>query len=250
MTDSNESPTNSDTDQNQQDLIAEINKPVATKDLTRSAGRGAIWQVIGSLWQLVVQLGSSAVLARVLFPEDFGVMGMAVLAQGLIGRIGILGTGTGVIAKEDVTQEDLSTAFWISVAVQGFLFLVLFAGAPVIAMFFRPSEGVNPDEFLGNLTCVLRVTSCMFLFTAVGAVSSTLLAKRLRFVMSHSTGKIEIVGLTKNRVYFKYHRAADDVDSGRFLVLKRNPNACWLDDYDEIIRDYAVNLPYRSYGPD
>jgi len=76
------------------------------------------------------------------------------------------------------------------------------------------------------------------------------LAKRLRFVMSHSTGKIEIVGLTKERVYFKYHRAAEDADSGRFLVLKRNPNAYWLDDYDEVIRDYAVNLPYRSYGPD
>jgi len=76
------------------------------------------------------------------------------------------------------------------------------------------------------------------------------LAKRLRFVMSHSNGKIEIVGITKNRVYFKYHRAADDVDSGRFLVLKRNPNAYWLDDYDEIIRDYAVDLPYRSYGPE
>jgi len=76
------------------------------------------------------------------------------------------------------------------------------------------------------------------------------LAKRLRFVMSHSTGKIEIVGLTEKHVYFKYHRAAEDADSGRFLVLKRNPNAYWLDDYDEVIRDYAVNLPYRSYGPD
>jgi KamA family protein len=76
------------------------------------------------------------------------------------------------------------------------------------------------------------------------------LAKRLRFVMSHSTGKIEIVGITENRVYLKYHRAADDADSGRFFALKSNPNACWLDDYDEVIRDYAANLPYRSYGPE
>ncbi len=76
------------------------------------------------------------------------------------------------------------------------------------------------------------------------------LAKRLRFVMSHSAGKIEIAAITKNRVYFKFHRAANDADSGRFLVLKSNPNAYWLDDYDEVIRDYAVNLPYRSYGPD
>jgi KamA family protein len=76
------------------------------------------------------------------------------------------------------------------------------------------------------------------------------LAKRFRYVMSHSTGKIEIVGLTKKRVYFKYLRAADDADSGRFLMFKRNPQAYWFDDYDEVIRDYSINLPYRVYGPE
>jgi lysine 2,3-aminomutase len=76
------------------------------------------------------------------------------------------------------------------------------------------------------------------------------LAKRARFVMSHSTGKIEIIGKTEGRMYFRYHRAADHKDSGRFLVLKSNPKACWLDDYDEVIRDYAINLPYRSHGPE
>ncbi|UCE49226.1 MAG: hypothetical protein JSW47_03610, partial [Phycisphaerales bacterium] len=75
------------------------------------------------------------------------------------------------------------------------------------------------------------------------------LAKRVRFVMSHSTGKIEIVGLSNGLVYFKYHRAADDNDSGRFLVLQSNPGAYWLDDYAEMIEDYPVELPYRSYGP-
>jgi lysine 2,3-aminomutase len=75
------------------------------------------------------------------------------------------------------------------------------------------------------------------------------LAKRVRFVMSHSTGKIEIIGKMKNSVYFKYHRTAEDDDSGRFLVLDSNPNAYWLDDYTEMIQDYSVDLPYRSYGP-
>jgi len=76
------------------------------------------------------------------------------------------------------------------------------------------------------------------------------LAKRARFVMSHSSGKIEIAGKTEERVYFKYHRAASDEDSGRFMVFKNNPNAYWLDDYDEIVRDYSIDLPYRSYGPE
>ena len=76
------------------------------------------------------------------------------------------------------------------------------------------------------------------------------LAKRARFVMSHSTGKIEIVGKTDDFVYFKYHRAANDEDSGRFLIFKSNPQAYWFDDYDEVINDYPANLPYRSHGPE
>jgi lysine 2,3-aminomutase len=76
------------------------------------------------------------------------------------------------------------------------------------------------------------------------------LAKRARFVMSHSTGKIEIVGKTEDLVYFKYHRAADDADSGRFLTFASNPDAYWLDDYAEMIEDYPIDLPYRSYGPE
>ncbi len=75
------------------------------------------------------------------------------------------------------------------------------------------------------------------------------LAKRVRFVMSHSTGKIEIVGRTEDFVYFKYHRAAEDADSGRFLIFESNPDAYWLDDYAEMIREYPIDLPYRSYGP-
>ena len=76
------------------------------------------------------------------------------------------------------------------------------------------------------------------------------LAKRARYTMSHATGKIEILGKTKKFVYFKYHRAAADQDSGRFLVFKSNPNAYWFDDYDEVVRDYPINLPYRAYGPE
>lgn len=75
------------------------------------------------------------------------------------------------------------------------------------------------------------------------------LAKCVRFVMSHSSGKIEIVGKTKEHVYFKYHRAAKDEDSGRFLVFASNPNAYWLDDYDEPVRNCPVDLPEGLCAP-
>ena len=68
------------------------------------------------------------------------------------------------------------------------------------------------------------------------------LAKRARYAMSHSTGKVEIIGKTKDLVYFRYHRAADDQDSGRCLAFKSNPNACWLDDYEQAVEDSPVGL--------
>jgi len=68
------------------------------------------------------------------------------------------------------------------------------------------------------------------------------LAKRARYTMSHSSGKIAIVGKTQDLVHFKYHRAADDANSGRFMVFKSNPDACWLDDYDEMVDDYPISL--------
>ena len=75
------------------------------------------------------------------------------------------------------------------------------------------------------------------------------LAKRARYTMSHSSGKIEIVGKTKDYVYFKYHRAFRDEDSGRFMVFESNPNAYWFDDYDGLVEDYPISLPTHVTQP-
>lgn len=56
------------------------------------------------------------------------------------------------------------------------------------------------------------------------------LAQRARFVMSHHTGKIEVVGVDEQRIYMRYHRAVRLADRGRFLIYLRNDNAYWLDE--------------------
>jgi len=63
------------------------------------------------------------------------------------------------------------------------------------------------------------------------------LAKRARLAMSHSTGKIEILGFTDEHVLFKYHRAADPRLTGKLMIFRRNPEAHWFDDYIEA-REY------------
>jgi KamA family protein len=55
------------------------------------------------------------------------------------------------------------------------------------------------------------------------------LARRARFVMSHETGKIEILAVDDRHIYLRYHRARDPENRGRFMIYKRNDDAYWVD---------------------
>ena len=58
------------------------------------------------------------------------------------------------------------------------------------------------------------------------------LARRARFVMSHATGKIEIVAVDERNIYLRYHRAKDAALDGRFMVYRRDDQACWFDELE------------------
>ena len=102
---------------------------------------------------------------------------------------------------------------------------------------------------LGNFAYTVPIEEGYAIFEAAKAKVSGL-AKRMRFVMSHATGKIEILARTETKIFFKYHRAADPADSGKVMVCESKPSACWLDDYEEILRRYPAAMPYRTYGPE
>lgn len=79
------------------------------------------------------------------------------------------------------------------------------------------------------------------------------LSKRLKYAMSHESGKIEIVGVDHSHIYLKYHRAKHKTDEQRFLVCHRDDSAHWLDDlkpvhgyrndfYNDVLRKSEVNI--------
>ncbi len=95
------------------------------------------------------------------------------------------------------------------------------AGAPQYYLFQgRPTAGNEPYE-------VPIVEGFRLFDEAQRRVSG--LAKRARFVMSHETGKIEIVGVDDAHIFMRYHRAKDPADEGRFMVFVRDDEAFWLD---------------------
>ncbi len=58
------------------------------------------------------------------------------------------------------------------------------------------------------------------------------LAKTARFIMSHKQGKIEVLGLIKELIFFKNHNLVECSKNGDISTYKRNPKAYWLEDYD------------------
>ena len=82
----------------------------------------------------------------------------------------------------------------------------------------------------GNSAFAVPLETACQVFTEAQANCSGL-AKRARFVMSHMSGKIEIVAVREGFVYMKYLQAANPDNEARFMILPSNPRACWLDDY-------------------
>ena len=70
------------------------------------------------------------------------------------------------------------------------------------------------------------------------------IAKRARYIMSHKTGKIELVGRTAKHVFMRYHQAASPDKRNSMLVYRPNPKARWLDDYKQGL---SVMIPKMTW---
>jgi lysine 2,3-aminomutase len=81
----------------------------------------------------------------------------------------------------------------------------------------------------GNLSFKVSLRRAHELFEQA-KISMSGLAKRARLIMSHSSGKIEILGFLDGRIILRYHQAKDPTRLGRLFAVPYRDEACWLDD--------------------
>ncbi len=112
-----------------------------------------------------------------------------------------------------------------------------YAGCPPYYLFQgRPTAGNAPYE--------IPIVEGWRIFQQALARGSGL-ARRARFVMSHASGKIEVLAVDRSSIYLRYHQAKDPDDLGRFLVAERDDDAGWLDELS--IHDWTrANLTGES----
>lgn len=133
--------------------------------------RGVSWTAVSQVLSQVSTFAATIVLARILAPKDFGVVGMAALFIGLVTIMGEIGMGAAIVQRKSISQRQLDTVFWTGLAVGILAFLFSFAAAPLAVEFFgEPMAGQ-----------VVRVTALAFVIDALGSVHQVLLSKEMRF---------------------------------------------------------------------
>lgn len=133
--------------------------------------RGISWSVVESSLVQGVRFLMGIVLARVLYPEQFGLIGMLSIFMGVAQAILDSGFGAALIQKQETKHTDYCTIFYFQNGIGFILYGCLFLSAPLIAFFYKQP----------SLTALTRVLSLCIVINSFGWIHSTILTKSINF---------------------------------------------------------------------
>jgi len=139
--------------------------------LTNIVIKGISWNAIGQLIIQLFNIGIVAVLARLLLPKDFGLIGLVGAFVWFVPLLRDVGLSTAVIQKKDLDQLQLSSVFWIQVALGFFCSLIIITLSPIAGSFFKEPQ----------LEKIMMVLSASVILTNIGSVQEAILMKSLNF---------------------------------------------------------------------
>ena len=136
-----------------------------------SVAKGLAWKLMERFGVQGTQFVLQVVLARILSPEHYGVLSLMLIFTALANVFIQQGFNTALIQNKDVTEEDYSSVFWVTLMISGLLYAVLFFTAPLIAAFYEMPELVAP----------LRVLALVFFPGTMNSVQLAKVSRELDF---------------------------------------------------------------------
>lgn len=134
--------------------------------------------VSGLVWKLLERFGVQGTsfvlqifLARLLDPEHYGMLSLMVIFTNLARIFVQRGFNSALIQNKNVTEEDYSSVFWVSLFVASVLYIVLFFCAPIVSEFYSASELITP----------FRVLSLMLIPGAFNSVQLAKISREMNF---------------------------------------------------------------------
>jgi O-antigen/teichoic acid export membrane protein len=137
-----------------------------TSNLKHRVVRGGAATIAGQAGARLIQLLSTMILARILVPEDFGLIAMILVVTGFIKLFQDLGLSMATVQRKDINHGQISTLFWITIVVGLLLAMLVAAMAPGLAWFYGEpklvwltvglSGGFILSGFITQQTALLR----------------------------------------------------------------------------------------------
>jgi O-antigen/teichoic acid export membrane protein len=150
------------------------------RDLKERTVRGGAVTIANQALKFILRMGSTVLLARLLTPKDYGLLGMVTIITGFIEIFNDLGLSAATVQRPYINHKQVSTLFWINVAMGTILCLLVAALSPAIAKFY------NQPELIG-ITLLLAGN---FLISSFGSQHNALLRRQMRF---YSIARVDII---------------------------------------------------------
>lgn len=141
------------------------------ESLKKKTIKGFGWSAIDNVASYGASFFISIVLARLLTPYDYGLIGIIAIFTTICGVLINAGFSTALIRKNDCTEADYNTVFLVNLVLSISLYLVIYFCAPLISVFFERAE----------LVSLIRVSSLSMIIGAVSIVPVTRLTKKIDF---------------------------------------------------------------------
>lgn len=141
------------------------------RELAKITVKGTLWNYTSFVLSKGLIFVSTMILARILVPEDFGLLSMGLVAINYLDMLNELGVGPALIYQRGDLEKKSNVAFSMSLTVNVVLTLLAFLCAPLIASFFREPRVVP----------VIQALSLTFALSSIGSIHATRLKKELDF---------------------------------------------------------------------
>jgi O-antigen/teichoic acid export membrane protein len=154
----------------------------ALSDLKKKTAHGALLSICGQAANFILRTGSMVILARLLDPADFGLIGMATAFTGFVALFQDAGLSMATIQRASTSHAQTSTLFWINLTVGTILAGLCVAISPVITAFYHEPR----------LFWVTVMIGTSFIFSGAGAQHRAMLLRQMRFA---TLAALDIVSL-------------------------------------------------------
>ncbi len=144
---------------------------LVSDDIKVKSVKGGLYSFLGQITTFVLTMGSTVILARLLTPEDYGLVGIVTAFFIFFMLFNDFGFSLSIIQKKDIHYEEVATIAWLNIILSAIFSLIMFLSSWMIADFYDDQR----------LVSIAQVVALVFIFGGVSSIHKAILSRQMKF---------------------------------------------------------------------